>query len=202
QEVTYQVEKLQPQVLEGGRFSALIILEDAEEVDPDLIDEANLASNDKTRDDQRLNVGNARFGKTRKKRLRSEAVPFPKRTDNTTITSFQNNTLRRTAVKSSDMKASMSSAVSIKPSYKTSDSQGGFVAQEQKVFDISSKNVHKGFAEKASVADHLATEAKASNSSVSEIWLPPHCTKHHDIIMDGRNSCKPDSESVGSLSDD
>ncbi|XP_074304721.1 uncharacterized protein LOC141639518 isoform X2 [Silene latifolia] len=201
QEVTYQVETLQPQVQEGGRFSALIILEDAEEVDPDLIDEANLASNDKTRDDQRVIAGNVRFGKTRKKRLRSQVAPFTTRTENITINSFQNNTARKTAAKSSDMKASMSSAVFIKPSYKTSNSQGGFVAQEQKGFDVSSKNLPKGFPKKASVADHLATEAKVSIGSVSEIWHPSHRTKHQDIIVDSRNSCKPDPENIHWLSD-
>ncbi|KAK9672591.1 hypothetical protein RND81_12G110500 [Saponaria officinalis] len=201
-EMSNHVEKLQPHFLEGSRFSALIILKDAEDIDPNLIDEADPASNVKPKSDHRSIVDKGGLAKTQKKGLRTQVdPPLTRSTEKITRNIFPNNAVRKTAYMSTAMKASMRTVVSTKPLSNISNSEGHFRTEHHKDIGIVSEGSHNGFPKDTSDANHLVTEAKPSNGSISENWLPSLQTKHEDIFTDGRDSFKLDSKSVSCSSD-
>ncbi|KAL9225344.1 hypothetical protein vseg_001283 [Gypsophila vaccaria] len=195
-EVPNHVQNLQPQILEGSRFSALIILEDAEDVDPNLIDEVDPASNVTLKGNQRSIVDNLRFAKTQKKGSRTQVtLPLTKSTEKINRSITPNNAVRKAAITPAPMKASVRTAASTTPLSKISNSEGGLRMEKHKHIDNGSKDSSNGFAKNISDANHLA------NASISENWLSSNQTKHENILTDRSDSCKLDSKSVSCSSD-
>lgn len=179
--VAIDAEKLQGQVLEGGRFSALINLEEAEDIDAYFLDEANLASNDSSRDKQSVKEANVGFGILEKKELRNYAAYSGEATSKI-ANNLQVKALKKTT-SNSLADVSISSTSSIKPS---SSLQLASVAQEYKGNDIASKDLRKA-------NSPLIYDPKHSDS---DIWQLPRCTKKHDVVVDDRDTYRSKSRFI------
>ncbi|XP_010671621.2 uncharacterized protein LOC104888369 isoform X1 [Beta vulgaris subsp. vulgaris] len=182
-------EKSQGHNFEGGRFSALLSLEEAEDIDAYFLNEANLASRDSSRAVQTAKEDDMGLQISQKKELRTDYSAKSKETRFDDI--LQVDTMGKTASNASAVDIPIGSASSVGP-YRASGLQATSADQDWKDINAAAKELHK--APLTSGPDQ--TKVTANISDGSEIWQSSHCIKKYGKIFDGRGTCRSDSRFI------
>ncbi|XP_057527902.1 uncharacterized protein LOC130806725 isoform X1 [Amaranthus tricolor] len=186
--VVVNIEELQGKKLEGGQSSALINLEETEDIDAYFPDEKNLAFSDNNSDCQTVKDVNKGFDILEKRELRSHAA-YSVKSEETKIDDFQVNSMGKTA-NASAVGDSISSVSSVRPSCGASNSKLASVVQDWRGINAADKTYPKANDPPTLGPDQSEMRSKISDGSISGIRQSSRCSKKHDNVADGRGSCR------------